>query len=265
MSRRGRDLTVAEAAALVCAAVVLTVPVVAIRTVFAVPLCLLLPGYAVTAAIFTRARLERQQVAMLTVGLSLITLVLGSLLLNLLPGGGLRTGTWTALLAVVVLGGAETARRRRIAPGLVIWPGGRFRGFRSSPANLAVFALAAAMALAAFVVSRIPLAAPNAIGYTELWMLPTKTTEPGLSIGVESQEQHDASYRLVVQLGTGATVARERFVLHSGQEHVLRLSLRGVPLASAGLATATLYRDGAATPYRQVTEQVPGGPSFGQP
>lgn len=255
MRERGRDLSAVEIAAVVCGVVVVTVPVVAIRTVFAVPLCLLLPGYALSAAMFTRAQLERQQAAMLTVGLSLISLVLGALLLNLLPGGGLRTGTWTALLLVIVLGGAETARRRRVEPGLVTWPSGRLRGIRVSRGSVIVFALAAAIAIASFVVSRIPLPAPNALGYTELWMLPTPAT-PGLRIGVSSQEQHDTSYRLLVQLGTGTTVARQRFVLHSGQEHVLRLSLRGVPRATVGLATATLYRNGGASPYRQVTAQV---------
>lgn len=259
MTRPGRDLTTAELAAVICAVVVVTVPVVAIRTVFAVPLCLLLPGYALSAATFTRAQLERQQAAMLTVGLSLVTLILGSLLLNLLPGGGLRTGTWTALLVIVVVAGCETARRRRIEPGLVTWPSGRFRGSRTSAASLVVFTLAAAIAVAAFVVSRVPLAAPNAIGYTELWMIPTQTGA-GLRIGVTSQEQHDTSYRLLVQLGIGTTVAQQRFVLHSGQEHVLRVALGGVPRAAVGLATATLFRAGSANPYRQVTAQVSAAP-----
>src|SRR6187397_103616 len=100
--RGHRDLRLVAAAAIVCAVVALITPLGPVRVVFAAPLALILPGYALTSALFGSNRPEPLQWLALTLGVSLACLALGSLLLNYVPGGigGLA---WAILLVLIVL------------------------------------------------------------------------------------------------------------------------------------------------------------------
>ncbi len=112
-SVRDRDLAVAGGTAVLCALGILGVNVVAVRVALALPLCFLLPGYVLQAGLFCAPGIEQRYRVMLVPALSLAVLVLGALLLNLLPGIGLRRSSWALLLLAVVLAGALWARHAR--------------------------------------------------------------------------------------------------------------------------------------------------------
>lgn len=242
-----------------CAVVVLIVPPVAVRTIFAVPLCLVFPGWALTAAVFGPAQLERRQELMLTLAFSLITLVLGSLILDLLPGGLTRV-SWTVLLALVVFGAVAVARHRlrRAAPREARRPAIRLRR-----RDLALLAFAAAAILAAFALSRVQLGARNVVGYTALWMLPAGSQRTNdVDIGVISDELRPATYRLELLDGAGDTVVASRLTLKPGQQArftvpLTVLTMHPVRHALPVAPTAILYKSGIPGVYRQVTGSIP--------
>ena len=249
-----RDIWATAGAALVCAAAAVSVPVTAVRAVFAVPLCLVLPGYAITQAAFTWRRSPGLQTLMLVPALSLATLAVGSLLLDAAPGG-LRLGSWATFLIAVVLSGCGVAVARR---GLGTFEP-RPRTFRRiRPADALLVGVAASAAIAALVVSRIPLPARNAVGYTQLSMLSSGTpSSPAVRIDVRSGEQHVTTYRLLLASGSGSpTVVDSRLTLRPGGGTEITVPL--VPLSSGApaLVIAQLYRLGGSAPYRRVTALI---------
>jgi uncharacterized membrane protein len=265
--RGGQDLWATSGAALLCAAVVILVPLTAVRAAFATPLCLVLPGYALAAACFSPGRVSGPQRAMVVLALSLATLALGSLLLNALPGG-LRLGSWTILVVAVVLVGCAVAAARRhrlILPVGVPATGAgggaapRLRGLGSKRAqsDLLLVIFAALIASSALLLSRIPLPAPNAIGYTQLWMFADDSGHtPAVRIGVRSAEKRRTSYRLALTIGTSApAVVEPHLTLAPGQSSQIKVPLIGIPRPRA-IVTAELYKGRSPTVYRQVTALV---------
>jgi uncharacterized membrane protein len=260
-----RDLVIAAATALLCAAVVLYVPLEVARLAGAVPLSLLLPGYAVTVAAFGRRALERPQLLLLSIGMSLATLAIGSLILNYVPGG-LRATSWAALLVLVVLGGCIIAAVRPPPADKSLW----MLRPQVGPVDrtLLLGAVLAAVGTTLVVwqglaMSWAPLPAKNAIGYTQLWMLPSSGAKGDrIRIGVVSQEQRRVAYRLNVQFGRRRTPVSSRLssrlVLKPGQERVLPFRVRHLPQGTATPVTAVLFRrDDPNAVYRRVTGWIP--------
>jgi uncharacterized membrane protein len=261
-----RDLLAAAAAAVLCALVVLYVPLEGVRVVAAAPLCLLLPGYAISAAAFGRRSLRWSQLLLSSVAMSLATLALGSLVLNYVPGG-LHTTSWTALLVLVVLGGCALASLRRPSPA-----SDRLRVFRPQVrgvdrrllvgAALAAAGGAAAVGMAV-AVSWTPLPAKEAVGYTQLWMLPSgDVMQTRMQIGVVSQEQHPVAYRLKVQVGRRGAPASSRLgsrlVLEPGQRRVFQLKVRRRPSGAIPVTARLFQGDDPEVAYRRVTGWLPG-------
>lgn len=250
------DLRIAVAGALVCAVVVVSIPVTAVRAVFAVPLCLILPGYAFTTSAAGRDRIPRLVLLMMVPAMSLVTLVVAALLLNLLPGG-LNETSWAVLLVVIVVGECAVAAARRPSGAAPL----AWRMPKLPWGQALMLAVALVLAAGALVLSRIPLAAPNAIGYTQLWMFSTGT--PGalaVTIGLKSGEQHSTTYRVVVSSGSGApTVVASSLKLRPGHSTTLNIPLHGVP-GPESLVTTRLYRVNHPVVYRQVTALVASTP-----
>ncbi|MEK6276808.1 MAG: DUF1616 domain-containing protein [Actinomycetota bacterium] len=250
--RGHQDLAVAAAAAVTCALFALLVPFELVRLAVAVPLALLLPGYAISAAAFGPRPPGPVRLLALSLGLSLITLVLGTLVLNYAPGG-LRAGSWAALLVLVVLVGCVVAavRRGEAPSGRFRWP--RPRLTRSEGGLLLGAALAFA---AAGVISSTALPAKNAEGYTRLWMLPASGAEAsGVRVGVINQEHDTVAYRLEVQLGHRRNPVVRRFFLQPGQKRRVQIPVGGLPTPAKPVpVTALLFRRADPdTAYRRVT------------
>jgi len=248
------DLRLVVALAATCAALALAIPVDGVALVFAVPMALVLPGYSITAAAFARRKLEWPQFLLLSIALSLATLALGSLVLNY--AGGIHPLSWAVLLVLVVLGSCRAAALRRGAPGAgPRWPRVRVRRAEAAMLLGAVAAVVAALVLAS---SSVP--ADNAIGYTQLWILP----RPGshgheARVGVSSQQQTPVSYDLRIRIGPDGLVKRS-FRLDPGETRLVRV---GAPTGSTGLVpiVATLLRHNRPfSVYRRVKGSVVASP-----
>lgn len=240
------------AVAAACAVVALLVPVVPIRVLAALPLALFLPGFALAAAIFPGAEAGRRQRLVLCLGLSLIVLALGSLLLDVAPGG-IRSGWWALLLFLVVLGGCRGAALRRSSP-----PRGSIlpRRPRLRMANAALLSLGALGTVAALVLAFVPLGAKHAEGYTEMWIRPLGgASKTGVEIGVGSREQHPTGYSLKIRVGGAPLGGRREFSLRPGQSKTLGFS---TPASGGGSVpvSATLFKDGEAGAYRRVSTWI---------
>src|SRR6185312_13171249 len=83
-----------------------------VNIVFGVLLALVLPGYALSAAVFRMRSVRTAERAALTLGISLSVAVLGGLVLDALPGG-LETQTWLFLLGGVTVTASVIALWRR--------------------------------------------------------------------------------------------------------------------------------------------------------
>jgi uncharacterized membrane protein len=253
------DLRQVGAAAVICALGALLLPFEAVRLLFAVPLALLLPGYAIAAACFGRDSLDRPRFLLVGLVLSLCTLALGGLVLNYMPGG-IRPLSWALLLLAVTGVGCWVAGRRR-SPGerprrtpQASWP---------KPAAAALLLGGLAAATAALVLSATTVPADDAIGYTELWALPAGAAESReVQVGVGSEEQTTVPYDLLIKLGEEPLVRRQ-FSLAPGATRIVRLrttpSRDGKPIP----VTATLLRQHRTDKiYRRVRTWLPPlGPS----
>ncbi|HEV7399274.1 MAG TPA: DUF1616 domain-containing protein [Solirubrobacterales bacterium] len=252
--RGHRDLRIAAALALVCALLAPLLPVEALSLLFALPLAFFLPGYALAAATFARRPIERPQLLLLSLGLSLCVLALGALLLNYVPGG-IGPVSWAILLVLVVLNGCRVAALRR--PKARAGGSGPSRPKRRLSATAVGPLLGALLCTtAALAITFTTRAAEHADGYTALWLLPPApkdATVGGARVGVNSEEQKPAEYRLVVRVAGRDEIIRN-FSLDPGETHVLKLGPPEAASASPVAVRALLFRrnkDGDV--YRRVS------------
>lgn len=255
-----RDLTIAAAAAVICALVAALVPVELIRVIAALPLTLYLPGFALVAAGFDGEDLAPLKRLTIEVAASLIVLVLSAFFLNIFPFG-LTTASWAVLLALlVILGCLVAARRRGRAEGR---RGPLLAPFERPPARAVVMLAAAVLiGVAAVALAQKPLPAKHADGYTALWMLPTDAREEAVVVGVQSNEQHPASYRLRISTRGDSQSRTYPVKLDPGEEKTFDVE---VPPRSTGSThvVASLYRAGRPDDlFRRVTRWLPRQQSF---
>ena len=247
--RGHRDLEILAGGSLICAVAALAIAWSPLSLIFAAPLALAAPGYAIVAATFARKRIGRPLFLALSVGLSLAILVLGGLLLNYTPGGA-RAISWAVLLLLIILNGSRVAALRR--PAAPRRPLPRLRIDWRSGGLLAGGALLTAIALA---LAFTTLPAKNARGYTQLWLAPrTDTATGGAEVGVGSEEQHKTGYVLQVRLGDRARPLMRRFELKPGESRTVKVDAPQSPKRETVPLTALLYRQDQPTQiYRRVS------------
>jgi len=252
--RGHRDLRLVIAATLVCAVGGLITPLGPVRVVFATPLALVLPGYALTAALFGANRPERLQSLPLTLGVSLASLALGSLLLNYVPGGigGLA---WVILLVLMILLSCAVAARRRGRPrrdpGATKWV-----RLRPSPLTWMLGTGSLVIATAALVLAQVTLDADNVAGYTQLWVAPPGAADGSARLGVTSEQQQRRYYRLEVEVDGRSSPIVETFDLAPSETHTV--TVRSNPSASPVRLAARLYlRAAPHDVYRKVSAWLP--------
>ncbi len=255
--RGHRDLRRAGALAVACALLALLAPVGWLSLLFLAPLAFFLPGYAILAATFAERPPKLPLLLSLSLGLSLATLAIGGLLLNLLPGG-IRAGSWAALLTLVVLAAARAAAIRRGARGEWRLRPAPIRLRRPSGAGLGLIAAGALATLAALVLTFTTVGGSNAIGYTELWMQPLRgREEAALRVGVGSEEQGRVRYRLLARFGDGSE-RTTAFALEPGETRIVRWEVARAPGSPPQRVDVSLFRkDRSARPYRRVFGWLP--------
>lgn len=266
--RGHRDLARVSVAAVLCALVAAAVPWELVRLVAALPLTLFLPGYAIVAAAFGSRELAPPKRLTLSVAVSLMTLVLAALVLNI-PSFGLTTASWAVLLPVIVIAACRGAALRRDRPHA-----GRrsakppWAGWRPSPRDAVLVGAAVLVAIAALVLAQKPLSAENAEGFTALWMLPTDSRQDAVRVGVLSSEQDPADYTLQVRMGAkmGAKGKSQsyRVALSPGEEKTFEVQVPHAPGGRAHVVVSLYRSEEPQRLYRRVTSWLPRQTTFPQ-
>lgn len=256
---RRRATTVPVPDLAVCASVLLLMLLVVVldvsgpvRAVVGVAAVLLVPGYALVAALFAPGLPEWSARAVLSCGLSIAVAALCCVVLNAL-GIRLETGVLVGWTAVIGLGAlALAALRRRGHPSPARMP-------RVAPRALAINA-AIAVALTGAVVVLIGVArevrpvGSVPAGQVALYALPQG---PGrLVVGLDGRNAPAGSYRVVVRSGRGARGLVRTYPVRLAAGSAWRTVVRVRPDAATEVL---LYRQGQpATPIRRLVLRAPG-------
>lgn len=234
------DAPIAVAAALVCATAAFVHLPLALSVLFAVPLVLVLPGYALLEAL-RRGTTGTAERIVLVPALSIALDIASALIVNF-TSAGLTPRSWAVALVCVVALAAGAA-----------WVRGRaFRRepepFRLRLRRLDVVALVAAVAalVATTVLVRTPLAASRAQGYTTLSLV--RSGRAAVLLDVRSGELRPTRYRVVVQSSLGVAFRKKGFELEPGASLSARIPL----LVPGSPVTAILYRANQTHAYRRV-------------
>jgi hypothetical protein len=164
------------------------------------PLVLVLPGYALTAAIFPGREVPFEERLVYTIVFSVAAVAIGGVLLQLiLP---LNRTTWPLLLAAITCVAVAVAAERRE-------PQGSARPAGSVPKRIdmpTVALLAVAVAVAGWSIHLATEGAHEQAArshFTSLWIVPSEDDEgvAGAMVGIENEEGHPTSYELVVRQG----------------------------------------------------------------
>lgn len=255
MSRKSFDLALVCALAL--AALVLTVLGVSspvLRLLLGLPLVLILPGYALTTALFPRRALGGADRALFTLSLSLSTAIFCGFVLNR-TSWGLRPESWAMILSTVVLGSSLIAfARRRLSlarsanetddppaqtaqSGAAARPRLSFGIGQSLLLGLAIAVIAGAVLLARGEAALRP--APEVI---QLWMLPgDAAVSPTLRVGLNSVGPAAGDFRLQIERGGYIIHEWPSLSIVPGQQWEQTLSLYGRQPGN-GAFEAHLYR-----------------------
>ena len=175
----------------------------ALRLLIALPLVLVLPGYAVTAAVFPRRWLGVPETIVFSLGLSLALLALAGLALSLTPWG-MGTIPWCIFLGIMALAAAGLARRDLLTVAR------RGRAITLPAARTVLpFAAAALIVLAALRIAIVGEAQQPQAGFTQLWVLPASPgagNATAVRLGITSKEPVTRHY--ILQLAAGGHITR---------------------------------------------------------
>ena len=248
-SRRGSlDLAVVCAASLLCAVLVALPLGGLVSGLLLVPLVLVLPGYALAAALFPPGTIPREERLVYIFALSVGATALGGLLWQL--AFKLEQATWVLILVLVTLAAAAVALRRRAVartplqtPHLPSLP---------RPGAATALALLAAVTLTVLAVRSATAGLQDQRGeahFSGLWAVPTGAG--GIETGVSNHQ--GAVHRF------GLFVEREGVVLRGwkrrlGATQSEAFSLDPSQLTGRGPVTVSLFRDGEL--YRRVEIQT---------
>jgi hypothetical protein len=225
-----------------------------IRIVLGLPLALVLPGFAITGALFPKRELKVAEWVVYTLGLSLACLVLSALLLNLTPWG-LRPATWLVLLGVITTAASLIAYRRR-QPLPAPNDAGLPESFSLSVRQLVLLALTGAVTLVALAVAFNPSPQQAIQGYTVLWAeRGTRDNAGRIVFGVDSKELSPQQYRLDVTANKRLVRQWPVIALAPGETFTASLDL-SADIPSDTTLEGALYRlDNPQEAYRQVIVQ----------
>jgi uncharacterized membrane protein len=236
------------------AVIVLTDSGVPLRTLFGLPLILVIPGYALTALLWGRHQLGAPERVVLSIGISLALAALSAILLDWTPLGigGAQQTLLLGLLALVAIvaivlrdlgrrGGRSEAGAGR-APRL-------FASFKWRQALL--FGIAMAIVASAVAYSAHSALRPRGTGFTQSWINVQDAKAGVVDVGLENDEVQAETYRLQLTLNKRPVNEWRDVRLEPGQQWSTKLSLP----QSQGQRVAELvvYRsDHPTTVYRKV-------------
>jgi uncharacterized membrane protein len=170
-----------------------------IGIILALPLVFVLPGYALTEALFTQRSLDTAHRLVFSLALSLAVTVLTGFILNLFPTG-LHALSWTLFLGLltVVFSLIINLRRTELPNGV------QPLRFNFSISAFMLFEVATIVTILAILYSTVGVAQQRQPGFTQLWIQPT--AQPGSScairIGVNSFETTLVTYRIIMTMNS---------------------------------------------------------------
>jgi uncharacterized membrane protein len=237
------------------------VAVAVLRVVFGASLVLVVPGFAVTAALFPPGSLAKTVRLTLGVAVSMIVALIGGFLLNFTPWG-MRQESWVALLVIVSAAAAALAGPRWAAAwdGLLRWHGPRLRAGAASPMNWVLLWWAVCVSSVAVAVAISGASVSSTAGYTQLWAVPSDSAAVGqpesVRVGVRNAETATQQYRLDLQQDGEVLQEWPAVTLQQDEQWETTLSV-SPPMTSSSSGTPTeivLYRaDAPDVVYRRVT------------
>lgn len=247
---RHTDLAAAVVLAFVGAVAALAIPWIPLRGLLGVPLVMVLPGYALSCALFPGA-LGWTERLLLTGGIGLAAIVLGALVLNSTPWG-LSTGSWAvALFCLTAVGAAVAAYRRDRRE----WPDStQAQRAPLEPRQLGLLAAAALITGTALWLAHTPIPEQSVQGYTLLWAVPDREAgDTHIRVGVQSYEPGATRYTLRIA-SDGQSLQEFTFDLQPIDEWQGEVT---VSPGSAHQVEALLYRaDAPEVVYRRTVVRV---------
>jgi len=245
-------IAVAAIAILAVIAAITEVNIEAARVVVGMLLALVLPGYAITVAVFPQHMRGGAERVTFSLGLSLVVAFLGGLVLNWTPQG-LQATSWAVLLGSVTLAASIVAVAR-------LWSGNREQSTinrvnpKISIGQGALLVLAALVTCAAIGIARNGAATQSYPGFTQLWMLPADgDSNSAVRVGVRSGEPTAVRYRLQVEADGYVVLDQSPIDLEPEEDWETVLAMPS-EYSQAETVDAVLYRlDAPEEPYRRVT------------
>jgi uncharacterized membrane protein len=222
--------------------------------IWILPLVLVLPGYALSCALFAKQPAGIPERVIFSLGLSLSIVILCGLLLNLTPFG-MHARSWAVLLGGITIAASAIAlvRRRGQSGPVSGWSGiGRF-GFTFRQGLL--LGLAALVVGGAVVVSVIGAEQQPRPGFTQLWILPSggASTKNAVRLGVSNMETTAMDYRLDVNIDGKVVKEWPSINLHPEGKWEVTFVLPSTNPAGNAKVEADLYRtDVPGKIYRSV-------------
>ncbi|MEH2562047.1 hypothetical protein [Bradyrhizobium sp. AZCC 2289] len=243
-----RDLLVVCLWAVATLAAVAVSDSLLLRTILAAPMVFLVSGHVVLRALGIRTTSVSEHLAY-AVGASLAVGIAGGFALN--AAGFLTPLGWAIWFCAVTVGTALVADGRSDTPDLPPWPGPvRVRFWQG-----AAIALAVLLATGAYALAVRDEASYREFRYTELWMLPSASGDPGrLTVGVRSAETQALRFDLEITLDGRLFAVFRSLTIAPGDTWTRQIP---VPVsANSQKAEARLYRPDDNRLYRSVSTLV---------
>lgn len=256
---RSRDLVVTAAASL-ASLVLIALPFGGlVKGILLLPMVLVLPGYALAAAVSPRGGLSRSDRAVYTVALSVGAAALGGLVWQF--AFVLSREAWALLLVSITLAGCAIAQRRRTRQAPIRDQkrpqSPRANPERSRPSRLelptvltALIGVAAAIAAIAIAVDGLQEQRAES-HFSALWVVPPKPNSGAVEVGVLNHQNAAHEYRLEVEAGGREIQDWQGRIGSRGRRRVL-LGPGMIPPGTRLLIS--LYRDGVL--YRRTELQT---------
>ena len=274
-SRNSKDLLIVMAfTILALGTILLQANGVVAWSLVALPLLLVLPGYALTAALFPATEAQRTQgkgslgfpdteaqrtqgkgslgfpeTLAYSVGLSLATVIVGGVILDM-TSEGLTSLSWTIFLVSVTLGGCAIAafsrRKRRAATA-------RSSSLKLNVRQVFFFAASIVVVVYAIMIVRDESFQPST-PFTQLWAKPAALLgQTAFDIGVYNSESRSMEYKLEIKSGGTLVYESSAIALAPGETWEQVLTFQSLV---NGDVQVFLYRlDDPGTIYRQVVSR----------
>ena len=242
--------------------VVITITIIAVALTFldnvlgrilTLPLVLMLPGYAVMSAMFVRLPSGFPERLVLSLGLSVIIVVLSGLALNWIPYG-LQSRSWTLCLGTITLCGSAVAIVRRKG-NATSHPSRPIIGLTLR--SWLLLGLTAIVVAGAVAVSSLGAAQQqNSEQFTQLWILPIN--EGGqkhmVRLGVSNMQLTEAEYGLNVSVNGKTVQEWSAIALKPHGTWEVTLTLPTIKYTGKIYVEAVLYRNSASSKKYRVVD-----------